>query len=300
MRVVTTGRKRVPRAPARRLSARVRAVLPAAGLVAALALGLGGCGGQAPAVRVVRLATTTSTENSGLLAWLLPKFEKDTGIRVDVIAVGSGKAMALGRTGDVDVILAHSREDEERFMREGYGRYRLDVMYNDFVLVGPPADPAGVRGTRAASAAFKAIAAAGSPFVSRGDESGTHQAERKFWEDAGVTPGGPWYAEAGQAMGAVLLMASNQQAYALTDRATYLKMKPKLELEILLEGDPAMFNPYGVIPVRLAKFGRPEKPEAEILARWLVSPAGQTAIAEFGVAACGKPLFFPNAPGTGR
>lgn len=301
MNVVTVWKKRMPPAPAGCPPSRGRAVLSAMlAVVAALVPGLCGCAGQPPAVRVVRMATTTSTENSGLLAWLLPKFEKETGIRVDVIAVGSGKAMELGRAGDVDVILAHSREDEERFMREGFGRYRRDVMYNDFVLVGPRADPAGVRNTRGTSAAFQAIAAAGSPFVSRGDESGTHKAECRFWKDAGVTPGGTWYAEAGQAMGAVLIMASNQQAYTLTDRATFLRMQPKLELEILLEGDPTLFNQYGVIPVDLARFGRPQKTEAELFARWLVSPTGQRAIAEFGVAEYGKPLFFPNARDAGR
>lgn len=295
MSFVTAGQTGKPTARTRRLSTQGWAARVAVGVVAAFLPGLCGCAGQPPAVRVVRMATTTSTENSGLLAWLLPKFEKETGIRVDVIAVGSGKAMELGRTGDVDVILAHSREDEERFLREGFGRYRRDVMYNDFVVVGPRSDPAGVRNTRKTVEAFQAIAAAGSAFVSRGDESGTHKAERKFWKSAGVTPGGRWYAEAGQAMGAVLIMASNQQAYTLTDRATYLKMRPKVELEILLEGDPTLFNLYGVIPVALGRFGRPEKPEAEVLARWLVSPAGQKAIADFGVAEYGRPLFFPNA-----
>jgi len=244
--------------------------------------------------RDLRLATTTSTDNSGLLGFLLPQFQAVTGIAVRVISVGTGKALKLGENGDVDVILVHSRPDEDRFVERGDGVNRRDVMYNDFVIVGPAADPAMLRGERDAIKAFDDIAKSKSPFVSRGDDSGTHKMEMRYWKELGISPAAdPAYRAAGRGMGEVLLMASELGAYTLTDRATYIAMKSKLDLELLVEGDPRLFNPYGVIAVNPKKYPDVNFDGAMRFIEWLTSGQGQRAISEFKVA--GIQLFFPNA-----
>lgn len=243
----------------------------------------------------LRLATTTSTENSGLLASLNPPFEKRFSIRVDVIAVGTGKALLLGRTGDVDVVLVHARAAEDEFVAEGFGVNRRDVMYNDFVLLGPPEDPAGIKGCTSAGEALKAIAAKRAPFISRGDDSGTHKKELLLWKKAGVLPRGAWYAEAGQGMGAVLRIADEKGAYTLSDRGTFLSMAKKLELRVLCEGDPELFNPYGIIAVNPARHKHVKYVEAMAYIGWVTSPEGQAIIRSFGVKEFGRPLFIPMA-----
>ena len=244
--------------------------------------------------RDLRLATTTSTDNSGLLDFLLPKFEAAHGIKVRVISVGTGKALKLGENGDVDVILVHSRPDEDRFVERGHGVNRRDVMYNDFVIVGPASDPAVIRGQIDVVAAFGAIAGSMSPFISRGDDSGTNKMEMRYWMDAGILPtDDPAYRAAGRGMGEVLLMASELQAYTLTDRATFLALKNKLDLELLIEGDPRMFNPYGVIAVSPQKYPDINYDGAMRFIEWITTTNGQQAIREFKVD--GTQLFFPNA-----
>ena len=244
--------------------------------------------------RDLHLATTTSTDNSGLLDFLLPKFEAKTGIAVRVISVGTGKAIKLGENGDVDVILVHSRPDEDRFIAQGYGVNRRDVMYNDFVIVGPKDDPAGVRGMRDPVTAFSKIRAAGAAFVSRGDESGTNKMEMRYWKQANEDPSdNPGYRSAGRGMGAVLLMASELRAYTLTDRATFYAMQGKLDLQILVEGDPRLFNPYGVIAVNPQKHPGVNYEDALRFINWLTSSEGQNVIGDFK--AGGKQLFFPDA-----
>jgi len=245
--------------------------------------------------QTLRLATTTSTENSGLLDYLLPTFEKETGLRVHVIAVGTGKALKLGENGDVDIVLVHALEAEKKFIESGFGEYRKDVMYNDFLLVGPKNDPAGLARSKSAKEAFKRMADAKVAFVSRGDDSGTHKKELALWKAANITPAGRWYVESGQGMGAVLLMASSMQAVTLTDRATYLKLKKKLDLVPLFEGDPALFNQYGIIPVSPKRHPGVASDSAGRLVEWITSPKGQKLIGAYGVSEYGKPLFFPNA-----
>ncbi len=208
--------------------------------------------GPALSMEHLRLATTTSTENSGLLTVLLPPFEQANDCQVDVIAVGTGKAIKLGETGDVDVILVHARSKEDKFVAEGFGIDRRDVMYNDFVILGPTADPAGIIGSKDATAALAKIAAAQATFVSRGDDSGTHTREKLLWKGAGITPSGHWYLEAGRGMGEVITMATERRGYTLADRGTYIAYKDKTDLVVLSEGDKALFNPYGVIPVNPA------------------------------------------------
>ncbi len=250
-------------------------------------------GGNALA-RDLRLATTTSTDNSGLLAHLLPRFEAAQGIKVVVISVGTGKALRLGENGDVDVVLVHSRPDEDRFIAQGHGVNRRDVMYNDFVIVGPRDDPAALRGGRDAVEAFGKIIDAGAVFVSRGDESGTHKMELRYWAALGKQPEeNTAYRSAGRGMGEVLLMASELRAYALTDRATYYAMQDKLDLDILVEGDVRLFNPYGVMAVNPAKYPDIRFDEAMRFIDWLTSAQGQRAISEFRPG--GRQLFFPNA-----
>ncbi|NOX63828.1 MAG: extracellular solute-binding protein [Chloroflexi bacterium] len=242
------------------------------------------------------LATTTSTYDSGLLDYILPDFEQKTGVKVNVISVGTGQALALGRAGDADVLLVHARPLEDEFVAEGYAPARYDVMYNDFVIVGPETDPAGVRGMKTAADALKQIAESESTFVSRGDESGTHFKEKSLWEQAGVAPKGEWYVSAGQGMGAVLNMANEQQAYTLSDRSTFLAMKEKgLELAILVEGDEALFNPYGVLPVKPTKERNTNFGAANAFVNWITGEDAQKLIAEFGIEKYGQPLFFPNA-----
>jgi len=239
------------------------------------------------------LSTTTSTDDSGLLRYLLPGFEQRYNCRVDVIAVGSGQAIMNGQEGNCDVVLVHSRAAEDRFVAEGHGINRLDVMYNDFVVTGPAADPAGIKGLNDAVLAFRKIAAAQASFVSRGDESGTHAKERSIWTKAGLTPAGAWYVSAGQGMGAVLMMANEKLAYTLSDRATYLAQRDGLEIVILVEGDEILLNPYGVIAVNPAKHPGVNADLAAAFQAWLTSLETQEKIAEFGKAEFGQPLFVP-------
>jgi tungstate transport system substrate-binding protein len=242
------------------------------------------------------LATTTSTRDSGLLEFLLPDFEKQYGVFVDVVAVGTGQAIKLGEDGNADVLLVHARAKEDDFMAAGHGVRREDVMYNDFVLVGPAGDPAGIGGGVDAPAAFARIAESGAPFVSRGDDSGTHSKEKSIWAAAGIEPAGDWYISAGQGMGAVLTMADEQNAYTLSDRATYLaRTLAGTELVILSESDPILFNPYGVIAVNPAKNAKINGALANQFIDWLISVPMQEKIGQFGVAEFGAPLFTPDS-----
>jgi tungstate transport system substrate-binding protein len=241
----------------------------------------------------LRLATTTSTENTGLLAAILPPFEKRFGVKVDVIAVGSGKAMKLGQNGDVDVVLSHAPALEEAFVEAGFGVNRREVMYNDFVIVGPPDDPARLRGAPSAADACKRLAAAPATFISRGDESGTHEKEKELWSAAGVTPAGAWYVSAGLGMGQVLQMADEKNAYTLSDRGTFLTYKAKGDLVIVNQGDPALFNPYTIIAVNPARQPAVRYFDAMALIAWMTSPEGQRLIADFKVG--GEMLFHPTA-----
>ena len=248
-----------------------------------------------PPARLV-LATTTSTDNSGLLAYILPDFEAKFDARVEVIAVGTGQALELGKNGDADVVLVHARAKEDAFVAGGYGVNRRDVMYNDFVIVGPPDDPAGVQGMTDAAAAFARLAETGSPFVSRGDDSGTHAKEKAIWTEAGVEPEGDWYVSAGQGMGAVLTMADEQLAYTLSDRATYLaRTLEGTDLVILVEGDPILFNPYGVIAVNPELHPNVNYDLAMQFIEWLTSVETQKLIGAFGTAEFGGPLFVPDS-----
>lgn len=254
---------------------------------------------------VLRLGTTTSTDNSGLLDALLPSFEASYGIDVDVIAVGTGQAMEMGRRGDIDVLLVHAPALEDQFVGEGYGPGRYAVMFNDFILVGPTDDPAQIRGSGLASTALGKIVEAGASFASRGDNSGTHIKEQALWTDAGVsTPNGfPWYQSLGQGMGATLIFANESRSYTLTDRGTYLSMRDSLpNLEILTGGfsiadnrDPQLRNPYSVIPISLAKFEWVNADAAAAFVVWLTSIAVQDAIGAFGIEVYGQPLFYPDS-----
>jgi len=242
------------------------------------------------------LATTTSTADSGLLDYLLPDFEAQYNTRVEVIAVGTGQAIALGEDGNADVLLVHARAREDAFMDAGHGIRREDVMYNDFVIVGPASDPADIQGMKKAPRAFTKIAEAEAPFVSRGDDSGTHTKEKAIWAEAGIEPAGDWYISAGQGMGAVLTMADEQQAYTLSDRATYLaRTLEGTELVILVEGDPILFNPYGVIAVNPDKSPQINNDLANQFIAWLVSLPTQEKIGQFGVAEFGALLFTPDS-----
>jgi tungstate transport system substrate-binding protein len=242
------------------------------------------------------LATTTSTQDSGLLDLLVPLFEKKSGYRVKTIAVGSGQALKLGEKGEADVLLVHSPEAEKIFMFEGKGSSRRLVMYNDFVLAGPPADPAGVRSARNSSEAFHKIDEAGALFLSRGDNSGTHARERALWQAAGVIPEGrKWYQQTGLGMGQTLNVAAEKKGYILTDRATFLSMKKILGLEILLEGDSRLLNVYHVIQVNPAKWPRVNSAGAKAFADFMVAKKTQEIIDHFGTAKFGAPLFTPAA-----
>ena len=242
------------------------------------------------------LATTTSTRDSGLLDVILPMFEEEYGIDVDVVAVGTGQSLKLGEDGNADVVLVHARALEDAFMEAGHGVRREAVMYNDFVIVGPPDDAAGIAGGSDAAAAFAQIAAAEAPFVSRGDDSGTHVKEFEVWAAAGVEPAGDWYVSAGQGMGAVLTMADEQQAYTLSDRATYLaRTLEGTDLVIAVEGDPILFNPYGVIAVNPDKNPQIKGDVANQFIDWLVSLPTQEVISGYGVEAFGSPLFVPDS-----
>jgi tungstate transport system substrate-binding protein len=260
-----------------------------------LMLVLGLLAGAAVAEETLVVASTTSTEQSGLFGWILPRFEQSTGIKVRVVAVGTGQALDIGRRGDADVLFVHDRAAEDKFVAEGYGSYRKDVMYNDFIFVGPKNDPAKIRTAGSALNALKAIAASGQPFVSRGDKSGTHAAELRLWKEAGVDPKTlAGYKETGSGMGPTLNMAAATDAYTLSDRATWYAFKNRRELDLVLAGDPVLFNPYGVIPVNPARHPHVRREAAERFAQWLTSPAGQQAIAAFR--ADGQQVFFPNAP----
>ena len=245
------------------------------------------------------LATTTSTRDSGLLDVILPDFSAQTGASVDVIAVGTGQSLQLGRDGNADVVLVHARAQEDQFMAEGHGVRREDVMYNDFVIVGPADDPADLASAASAADAFTRIAAAQAEFISRGDDSGTHVKEKDVWAAAGLALNpatDTWYLPAGQGMGAVLTLADEQEAYTLSDRATYLaRTLEGTELVILFEGDPLLFNPYGVIAVNPDKSPAIQADLADQFVDWLVSLPTQEVIAEYGVAEFGQPLFVPDA-----
>lgn len=266
----------------------------ACGLAFTLALAAGAAG--ATAGEFIVLASTTSTRNSGLFDRILPLFEEETGISVRVVAVGTGQAIRLARNGDADVLLVHHQASEEAFVAEGYGTVRFDLMYNDFVLVGPADDPAGVAGASDAAAALRAIADREAPFLSRGDDSGTHKRERALWEAAGrdaAAASGTWYREAGQGMGATLNTASMMAAYTLTDRATWLKQRDALDLRLLLAGGSRLRNQYGVIAVSPAVHPHVRAAAARRFVGWLLSPAGQAAIG--AVSIDGERLFTPNA-----
>ncbi len=243
----------------------------------------------------LKLGTTTSVDNTGLLGVLLPPFEKMFGVRVDVIAVGTGKAMELGKNGDVDVILVHAKEAEEEFIKEGFGVNRRDVMFNDFVILGPPNDPAGIRGMKDVVSAMKKIAEKKYPFVSRGDNSGTHQREKSIWQQTKIQPSGKWYMEAGQGMETTLQIAHEKRAYVLSDRGTYLAYKPKTDMQILVEGDFAKLgNPYSIIAINPAKYKHVNYVYAMALIGWVTSVEGQKIIGNFK-SQSGEIMFYPTA-----
>jgi tungstate transport system substrate-binding protein len=245
----------------------------------------------------IRCASTTSTQNSGLFDYILPLFEKKTGIKVDVVAVGTGAAIEIGKRGDADVVFVHAREQELKAVEEGFFVNRHDVMYNDFVIIGPSNDPAKIKGIKSALDAFKKIAGSGTSFVSRGDKSGTNTKELSIWKKAGIEPTGQkWYLEVGQGMEKTQRIADEKRAYTLTDRGTWLatKDKDKLDMVIVLEGDAALFNQYGVMAVNPEKFKTAKYKEAMEFVNWIISREGQDAIAAFKDKN-GNPLFVPNA-----
>ena len=267
-----------------------RRLLLAAAVAAAL------CAPALAQDKSIVVASTTSTQDSGLFRYLLPIFKRATGITVKVIAQGTGQALDTARRGDADVVFVHAKQAEERFLAEGWGVKRYPVMYNDFILVGPKNDPAGVKGTNDIVAALKTIAAKQAPFVSRGDRSGTNQAELKLWKDAGIdiaSARGPWYREIGQGMGAALNTAGAMGAYTISDRGTWIDFKNKGDLVIAVEGDERLFNQYGVTLVNPAKHPNVKKDLGQAFIDWLVSPMGQNAIAGYKID--GQQLFFPNA-----
>lgn len=248
----------------------------------------------APSVaEVLRMAVTTSFQNSGLADVLLPEIEADTGVEVQLVTVGTGQAIRLGEAGDVDAILVHSRAAEEAFVGAGYGTHRREIMFNDFVIVGPRSDPAGVSGAASAAEALRAIARAAAPFASRGDDSGTHKRELSLWQQAGIAPEGGWYRELGSGMGATLNTAVAMGAYALTDRASWLNFGNKGDFDVLFEGDPALFNQYAFIPVNPARHPHVAHEAARKVEAWLVSEKGQQMIGSYEIE--GQKLFTPNA-----
>ena len=241
------------------------------------------------------LSSTTSTEQSGLFGFILPIFKMKSGIDVKVVAVGTGQALDIGRRGDADVVFVHDKPAEEKFVSEGFATQRNEVMYNDFVLIGPKSDPAKIVGGKDIQAAFKKIASSQAPFVSRGDKSGTHAAESRYWKDAGITPtpGASWYKETGSGMGPALNTASGMNGYILADRATWLTFKNRVDLTILVQGDPKLFNQYGVMLVNPAKYPNVKKAEGQAFIDWILSKNGQDVIASYQIG--GEQLFFPNA-----
>jgi tungstate transport system substrate-binding protein len=241
------------------------------------------------------LSSTTSTEQSGLFGFILPIFKMKSGIDVKVVAVGTGQALDIGRRGDADVVFVHDKPAEEKFVSEGFATQRNEVMYNDFVLIGPKSDPAKIAGGKDIQAAFKKIASSQAPFVSRGDKSGTHAAELRYWKDAGITPtpGASWYKETGSGMGPALNTASGMNSYILADRATWLTFKNRGDLTILVQGDPKLFNQYGVMLVNPAKYPNVKKAEGQAFIDWILSKNGQDVIASYQIG--GEQLFFPNA-----
>lgn len=241
----------------------------------------------------LRLATTTSTANTGLMDYLLPKFKQETGIEVHLIAVGTGKALRLGREGDVDIVLVHARAAEDKFVEGGYGVDRADVMYNDFIIVGPKSDPAGAAKGGSVGDALQRVHASEQPFISRGDDSGTHKREMLLWKKAGKSPAGRWYREVGQGMGKTLQIANEVDGYTMTDRGTWLAYQSKLEIRILYEKDQALFNPYGIIAVNPERHADANYKGARKLIDWITSPLVQKMIGDFKVH--GQPLFVPSA-----
>jgi tungstate transport system substrate-binding protein len=265
------------------------------GIIALLLFITGMTSAQAQPKTII-LATTTSTQDSGLLDVLIPVFEKKTGYFVKTIAVGSGQAMAMGQKGEADVLLVHSPEAEKKFIAESYGTNRRLVMHNDFIIVGPPGDPAKIKGIKLASEAFKKIALANALFLSRGDNSGTHAKEKTIWKAAGINPEGEkWYQQTGLGMGQTLSVAAEKKGYTLADRGTYLALKKNLGLDILVEGDAILLNIYHVIEVNPAKWPKVNSAGAKAFADFMVSRETQEIIKTFGVDKFGSPLFFPDA-----
>ena len=264
----------------------------------AMALCVGAVAAYVPAIaedRSIVVASTTSTQDSGLFGYLLPIFKAKTGIEVKVIAQGTGQALDTARRGDADVVFVHAKSQEEKFLAEGFGVKRFDVMYNDFVLIGPRSDPAGVKGNDIETA-LKTIQAKGTPLVSRGDRSGTHAAELALWKQAGIDIAagkGPWYREIGQGMGAALNAASGMNGYVLSDRGTWISFKNRGDLQIVVEGDKRLFNQYGVMLVNPEKYPSVKKELGQAFVDWLISPEGQAAIAGYKID--GEQLFFPDA-----
>ena len=262
---------------------------------AALLFGAFACAAPAQE-RFITVASTTSTEQSGLFGYILPLFEQHSGIKVRVVALGTGQALDLARRGDADVVFVHAKGAEERFLAEGHGVKRHPVMYNDFVLIGPKSDPAGIAGGRDVVLALKKIRSAQAPFVSRGDKSGTHMAELDLWKAAAIDLGqakGPWYRDTGQGMGPALNTAASMNAYLLADRGTWLAFRNRGDLAILVEGDKRLYNQYGVMLVNPDKHQTVKKDLGQAFIDWLLSPDGQKAIADYRIG--GEPLFFPNA-----
>jgi tungstate transport system substrate-binding protein len=241
----------------------------------------------------LRMSTTTSTEDSGLLRVLLPPFEKANNVKVHVMSEGTGKALKLGENGDVDVVFVHARKAEDKFVADGFGVDRKDVMYNDFVVVGPGSDPAGLKQAKTAADAFKLLSEGKAPFISRGDDSGTHKMETQLWKAAGIEPKGAWYIEAGQGMGAVLQMAFDKKGYTLADRGSFVAYEKKIDLKILCEGDKALFNPYGILAVNPAKHPNAKYDLAMKFIAFVTGPEGQKIIADYKID--GKQVFFPDA-----
>lgn len=269
-------------------------ILVVLAIVAVTLFSLTAFGSAAPQNRQVILATTTSTQDSGLLDILVPVFEKNTGYQIKTIAVGTGQALAMGEKGEADVLLVHAPDSEKPLVEKGLCVDRRIVMHNDFIFVGPQADPARIRGARPAEA-LKKIASASAVFISRGDNSGTHKMELSLWKTAGVTPQGAWYQQSGSGMGQTLNIASYKGGYTLTDRATYLALKKNLELTILVEGDRVLLNIYHVMQVNPSRFALVNGPGGKAFVEFMVSKEAQTLIGQFGMKEYGQPLFFPDA-----